>query len=118
MGEDPDELDRVLAALANRHRREIVLLLAMHPHSISRLAELRGLSLPAMNKHVGVLDDAGLVSRRKLGRSTFLALGRAPILVLGEWLGQFHAHWGTDAESLENYGPYLSRDPDTTKEAP
>ncbi len=114
----PDGLDRVLGALANRHRREIVRLLAQHPHSISRLAELRGLSLPAINKHVGVLVEAGLVGRRKFGRTTFLALGRAPLLALGDWLGEFNAHWGADAESLENYRPYLTRATDTMKEAP
>ncbi len=116
--EVPDELDWVLGALANKHRREIVRLLALHPHSISRLAELRGLSLPAINKHVGVLEAAGLVSRRKLGRTTFLALGRAPLLALQDWLSGFHAHWGSDSESLENYRPYLTRDPDTMKEEP
>jgi DNA-binding transcriptional ArsR family regulator len=114
----PDELDGVLGALANRHRREIVRLLAQHPHSISRLAELRGLSLPAINKHVGVLEGAGLVGRRKLGRTTFLALGRAPLLALRDWIGEFNAHWGTDAESLENYEPYLTRATDTMREAP
>ena len=118
MAEYPDELDGVLAALANRHRREIVGLLALHPHSISRLAELRGLSLPAINKHVGVLEQAGLVGRRKFGRTTFLTLGRAPILALRDWLGGFHAHWGTDNDSLENYRPYLTREPDTMREAP
>jgi DNA-binding transcriptional ArsR family regulator len=95
-----------------------VRLLALHPYSISRLAERRGLTLPAINKHVGVLEGAGLVSRRKLGRTTFLALGRAPILTLQGWLGEFHAHWGADAESLENYRPYLTRESDTMREAP
>lgn len=111
MVEVADELDRVLGALANRHRREIVRLLAQHPHSISRLAELRGLSLPAINKHVGVLQDAGLVGRRKFGRTTFLTLGRAPLLALRDWLGEFNAHWGADTDSLENYLPYLTRQP-------
>ena len=71
-----DDLDRLFGALANGHRREMVHLLGLQPHSISRLAAARGLSLPAMNKHVRVLEDAGLVTRRKLGRTTFLALDR------------------------------------------
>ncbi len=118
MAEAPDDLDRPLTALANRHRREIVRMIALHPDSISRLAQLRGLSLPAINKHVRVLNEAGLVERRKLGRTTYLVLRRAPIVRLQAWLGEFHAYWGTDEASLENYEQYLATDPRLEKETP
>ena len=118
MTEVPDNLDRPLAALANRHRREIVGMLALHPHSISRLAHLRGLSLPAINKHVRVLEEAGLVQRRKVGRTTYLVLRQAPILRLQAWLGEFHAYWGADDASLEDYEHYLATDPQAEKETP
>jgi DNA-binding transcriptional ArsR family regulator len=111
-----EDLDHVVRALANRHRREIVHELALHPQSISRLAAQRGLSLPAINKHIGVLEATGLVIRRKLGRTTFLVLGREPILALQAWLGMFHAWWGSDAASLENYERYLSAEGDIEKE--
>jgi len=106
--EASDDLDLLFAALANRHRREMVDLLALQPHSISRLAAIRGLSLPAINKHVRVLERAGLVRRRKLGRTTFLALDRASIRSLQAWLGRYHAYWGTGEESLKNYEPFLA----------
>lgn len=118
MAEASDDLDRPLAALANRHRREIVRMLALHPHSISRLAHMRGLSLPAINKHVRVLEEAGLVQRRKLGRTTYLVPRRAPIVRLQAWLGEFHAYWGADKASLENYERYLATDPRLEKETP
>jgi DNA-binding transcriptional ArsR family regulator len=105
-----DDLSQVFDALANEHRREIVLLLALQPRSISQLAELRGLSLPAIHKHVRVLEDAGMVRRRKLGRTNFLALEREPLIRLQTWAGQFQAWWGTGAETLENYIEYLQRD--------
>jgi DNA-binding transcriptional ArsR family regulator len=111
-------MDRLFGALANRHRREMVRLLALQPHSISRLAAIRGLSLPAINKHVRVLQEAGMIRRRKLGRTTFLALDRAAIRGLQAWLGQFHAYWGNEAESLANYEAYLSREPGVEKESP
>ena len=111
-----DDLDRLFAALANRHRREMVHLLGLQPYSISRLAAARGLSLPAMNKHVRVLEDAGLVTRRKLGRTTFLALDRASMLGLQAWLAQFHAYWGTAKETLENYERFLASDPQSARE--
>jgi len=113
MSEAADGLDRLFEALANRHRREMVRLLGLQPHSISRLARIRGLSLPAINKHVRVLVDAGIVDRRKLGRTTFLTLDRASMRDLQTWLGAFHAYWGTEKESLENYAQFLTGDPTT-----
>lgn len=105
-----DDLSRVFDALANDHRRGIILLLALQPRSISQLAELRGLTLPAIHKHVRVLEDAAMVRRRKLGRTNFLALEREPLIRLQAWTGQFQAWWGTGAETLENYVEYLQRD--------
>jgi DNA-binding transcriptional ArsR family regulator len=116
VSDDPEDLDRVFAALANRHRREMVQLLALQPYSISRLAAIRGLSLPAINKHVGVLLDAGVIRRRKIGRTTFLALDRAAVRSLQAWLGPYHAYWGTDQETLENYEAFLAADPSTKRE--
>ena len=115
MVEAPDELDRLFGALANRHRREMVRLLGLQPHSISKLAHIRGLSLPAINKHVRVLVETGVVRRRKLGRTTFLTLDRASIRSLQGWLGEFHAYWGTEKESLENYAQFLARESTTKK---
>ena len=107
----PDDLDRRFAALGNRNRREMVYQLGHNPTSISRLAKDVGLSLPAMNKHVGVLEAAGLVARRKLGRTTFLTLDRGAIRDVQAWLAQFHAYWGTDLETLESQERYLSGEP-------
>ena len=97
------KLDAVFSALANEHRRAIVRAVGLQPCSISQLARFRNLSLPAMHKHVGILEDAGLVTRRKVGRTTFLTLKRESLGVLQDWLGQFHIHWGSDQASLENY---------------
>jgi DNA-binding transcriptional ArsR family regulator len=113
-----DDLSRVFDALANEHRREIVLLLALQPRSISQLAEFRGLSLPAIHKHVRVLEEAAMVSRRKLGRTNFLALEREPLVRLQGWTALFNAWWGTDHETLENYLEHLQRDSTATEEKP
>ena len=112
-----DDLSRVFNALANEHRREIILLLALQPRSISQLAGHRGLSLPAIHKHVRVLEEAAMVRRRKLGRTTFLALEREPLSRLQAWTGQFHPWWGSDGETLENYADALRPDPPSPKEA-
>jgi DNA-binding transcriptional ArsR family regulator len=104
---EPPELDAILRALANGHRREIVRILGLHPCTIAQLAALRDLTLPAMHKHVAILDEAGLVHRRKLGRSTFLVLNPRALAVAQNWLGQFHTYWAAEEQTLENYASYL-----------
>ncbi len=111
------DLDVVFGALASEHRREIIHALALQPRSISDLASLRDLSLPAIHKHVRVLEQAGMVRRRKIGRTNFLALELAPLRWLQAWVDQFHPWWGTEGESLETYAVYLSKDPANTGES-
>ena len=110
-------LDSVLEALANPHRREIVYVLGLQPCAVSQLARMRGLSLPAIHKHVRVLEDAAMVRRRKLGRTNFLALERGPLSRLQAWTGQFHPWWGTDGETLANYADAVRGDPPSSEEA-
>jgi DNA-binding transcriptional ArsR family regulator len=112
-----DDLGRVFEALANEHRREIIRLLALQPRSISQLAQVRRLSLPAIHKHVTALEDAGMVRRRKLGRTNFLALERGPLLRLQAWVDQFRPWWGTEAETLENHAASIGRAPTSTEES-
>jgi DNA-binding transcriptional ArsR family regulator len=97
------ELDQVLEALANPHRREIVYLVGLQPWAVNRLAQRRGLSLPAIHKHIKILHEAGLVTRRKHGRTTYLTLNRQPLVLLQTWVGQFHPYWGSDQATYENY---------------
>lgn len=112
-----DDLSPVFHALANDHRRGIIHALALQPQSISQLARLRSLSLPAIHKHIRVLEDAAMVRRRKVGRTNFLALERAPLRRLTTWVDQFHPWWGTDGESLETYAEYLNKEPEMTQES-
>ncbi|MGA7688304.1 MAG: metalloregulator ArsR/SmtB family transcription factor [Jiangellales bacterium] len=111
-----DGLSEVFQALAHGHRRDMIHALALRPHSISELAERQELSLPAIHKHIRVLEDAGMVRRRKTGRTTFLALRREPLDLLQAWVGQFHPEWGTDQESLANYADHLEHHPTAAKE--
>jgi len=103
------DLDNVFEALANKHRREIIYVLSLQPCSISQLASMRSLSLPAIHKHIKVLAIADLILRKKIGRTNFLALNRKSLGGLQDWLMQYHTYWGSDEETLENYAQYLSR---------
>jgi DNA-binding transcriptional ArsR family regulator len=107
--EGSDGLDQVFAALASRHRRQIVHLLALQPASIQQLAGRLGVSLTAIHRHVRVLEDAALIRRRKSGRVNFLAINRATLLRVQEWAGQYHAYWGSDEDTLENYVAAIER---------
>ncbi len=114
-GQD-DLLDQLLEALANPHRREIVYVLGLQPFAVHQLADLRGLSLPAIHKHIKILENAGLVSRRKHGRTNYLTLDSRPLALLQSWVNQFHPHWGSKVASYANYARYLGIDP--TEERP
>jgi len=100
-------LDKVFEALANKHRREIVYFLGLQPYSISQLASMRHLSLPAIHKHIKILENAGLVLRKKTGQTNFLTLNRQSLRGLQDWLMQYHPYWGNDKETLANYYKYL-----------
>ncbi len=96
-------LDLIFDALANAHRREIIYSLSLQPASITDLALQRNLSLQAIHKHVNVLVEAGMVTRKKSGRTTFLTLNRASMRGIQKWINQFQAHWDGSPETLENY---------------
>jgi len=103
------KLDKIFDALSNQHRREIVYVLGLQPCSISQLASMRGLSLPAIHKHIKMLEDAGMIVRKKTGRTNFLTLDRRSIRRLQDWLMQYQTYWGNDEETLENYSDYLDK---------
>ena len=103
------DLDKLFEAFANKHRREIIYLLSLQPYSISYLASIRNLSLPAIHKHIKILVNAHLIIRKKIGRTNFLALNRNSLRGLQKWLNQFHTYWGSNEETLDNYVQYLSK---------
>lgn len=98
-----NQLDSLFAVLANKYRRAIIQRLSLQPSSISELADDLGLSLPAIHKHIALLEEAKYVQRRKGGRTYFIALKRTGLQVAQDWVNQFHTYWGSDDESLENY---------------
>ncbi len=111
-----DELNAVFHALANDHRRQIIHELALRPRSISELAAHRGLSLPAIHKHLQALEEAAMIRRQKSGRTTVVALRRAPLLQLQAWVGEFHPYWGSDSEALDNYADHFDNSARQPKE--
>lgn len=83
--------------------------LSLRPASITELADAEKLSLPAIHKHIRILERAKLVQRKKSGRVNFLALDRTALRELRDWIEQYHAYWGTNEETLENYVAAIER---------
>ena len=103
MGSNSQVLDNVFSTLGNAKRRGMIETLSYRPASVSQLADEFNLSLPAMHKHVRLLEKARLIERRKAGRTNFVALDRQSLAAAQAWLGQFYTEWGDNRESLENY---------------
>ena len=109
-------LEAVFSALANPHRRQVIDLLSLQPASIHQLAKQIGMSLTAITRHISVLERAGLVVRKKSGRTNFLALDRSTMRRFQDWALQYDTAWGTDDETLENYVAGIrSAEPDNEK---
>lgn len=104
-----NNLDAIFEALGNQHRREIIYALSLQPYSISQLAQMRGLSLPAIHKHIKVLENAGIILNKKTGRTHFLTINRQALQSLQAWLMQYQPYWGNDKETLENYEQFLKK---------
>ena len=98
-----NQLDPFFEALASGHRRAIIYSLGLSPASISQLAAQQDLSLPAIHKHIKLLESAKLIQRKKSGRTNFLALNKATLASVQRWLMQYHSYWGNQEETLENY---------------
>ncbi len=107
---DAHKLDQVFTALANKNRREIVYALGMQSASVSQLARQQNMSLPAIHRHILVLEQSKLVLRKKAGKTNFLALNRAALMLVQDWLSQHNAYWGTNNETLENYVARIQKD--------
>lgn len=100
-----DLLDKAFDALANDRRRRIITSLSLQPLSISRLAEFQKLSLPAIHKHIKILESASLIHRRKVGRTNFLVLNHESFKQVQDWLMMHQTHWGSAKATLDNYDP-------------
>jgi DNA-binding transcriptional ArsR family regulator len=104
----PARLDRTFSALADGTRRAILVRLLETPElTISELAKPFPVSLPNIMKHIGVLADAGLLTRDKTGRSVRCRLVPTPLEEATQWLRRYEKFW---TERLDALGRYLESD--------
>jgi DNA-binding transcriptional ArsR family regulator len=100
----PRLLDLTFAALADPTRRRILRHLAQGDRCVTELARPYSMSLPAVSKHLRVLEKAGLVRRRRSGRVHSLRLQAAPMGRASQWITQYRRFW---EGSLDRLGGYL-----------
>ncbi|HEY0691379.1 MAG: hypothetical protein QOH50_2307 [Kribbellaceae bacterium] len=95
-------LTSTFAALADPTRLAIVTRLSRGEATMGELAAPHRITLPAMTKHVGVLVDAGMVKRRKVGRTVVCSLRPESLSEVQAWLGDLTAYWNTTIDRLED----------------
>ncbi|GAA0548261.1 DNA-binding transcriptional ArsR family regulator [Rhizomicrobium palustre] len=98
-----DRLSATFAALSDPTRRAMLARLALREMSVSELAEPFDMSLPAISKHLKVLEKAGLVSRGKEAQWRPCRLEAEALKPVDEWLAHYRALWEARLDRLDAY---------------
>lgn len=96
------DLDKVFAALADPTRREMVRMLSHGPTIVSDLAKPFDISLPAVSRHLRILQDSGLVTQDKQGRERRCLLNPEPLKEVSQWAETCRAFWLQRFKALED----------------
>jgi DNA-binding transcriptional ArsR family regulator len=98
-----DKLSTTFAALADPTRRAILAKLAEGETSVKELAEPFEMTLPAVSKHLKVLERAGLIERRREAQWRPARLDAGPLKDVAEWLEQYRRFWEVSFDRLDEY---------------
>ncbi|MBT2691591.1 metalloregulator ArsR/SmtB family transcription factor [Bacillus sp. ISL-55] len=93
----------VFQAVADPTRRKILKLLADKEMPVASITEEFPITRTAVNKHLFVLSEAGLVSSKRIGRETRYSLQPEPLQELQEWLSFFEIYWDNKLSALKNF---------------
>jgi DNA-binding transcriptional ArsR family regulator len=91
------------AALAEPHRRAMLMLLLEKPRPVGELVKRLGLSQPSTSKHLRVLREAGLVRVRRDAQRRVYELEAAPLAELDAWLAPYREQWKQSLDDLERH---------------
>jgi DNA-binding transcriptional ArsR family regulator len=97
------QLDRTFAALVDPTRRAILARLEREDASVSELARPFAIKLPAVMKHLDVLNQAGLITRSKTGRTVTVRLSAEPMRKAMDWLRHYERFWSGSLDRLAGY---------------
>lgn len=99
----PDRLSSTFAALADPTRRAILARLALGEASVTELAEPFEMSMPAVSKHLKVLERAGLVARGRAAQWRPCRLEAAPLKEVARWIEHYRRFWEQSFDRLDDY---------------
>ena len=99
----PDTLSITFGALADPTRRAILARLASGEASVTELAEPFEMSLPAVSKHLKVLERAGLIARGRDAQWRPARLEAGPLKDVSDWVGEYRRFWEESFERLDEY---------------
>lgn len=114
----PDRLSRVFAALADPTRREILAQLSRGVRSVTELAAPHDMSLPAISKHLRVLERSGLIKRGREAQWRPCRIEAAPLKEAVDWIGQYRRHWEESLDRLDDYLQLLQAQEKTALKGP
>lgn len=97
-----DNLDEIFHALADSTRRQMVHMMALKERTVSELAKPFDMSLPAISKHIKVLERANLVKRMVNGKTHICRLNIDPLSKAAEWLSFYEKFWSNRFDLFEN----------------
>ena len=97
-----DTLSLTFAALADPTRRAILARLSRGETTVSKLAEPFNLSLPAISKHLKVLQRAGLIEQGRQAQWRPCRLEAAPLKEVADWVGGYRRHWEESFDRLDD----------------
>ena len=100
---DDDRLDDTFAALANSTRRAILARLAEGEASVNDLAKPFDLTLPAISKHIKVLEHAGLIARSRRAQFRPCTIDAAPLARVADWTEQYRHIWDDRFDRMDRY---------------
>ena len=98
-----DRLTATFAALADPTRRAILVRLADGPLPVNDLAKPFDLSLPAVSKHLKVLQQAGLITRTRVAQQRPCQLNATPLKEVSDWVGHYRQFWEESFDRLDEY---------------
>src|SRR5271163_809861 len=110
-----DPLNDTFAALADPTRRAILARLALGEKSVNELAKPFKMSLPAISKHLKVLEKAGLIQRSREAQWRPCKLRAAPMKRAADWIEQYRQFWEDSLDRLEDYLDRLQNKANATK---
>ena len=103
MRSDDDKLSQTFAALANSTRRAILARLVEGEATVNELAEPFNMSLPAISKHIRVLEHAGLITQGQKAQYRPCTIDVTPLEEISKWTEQYRHIWDASFDRMDDY---------------